>query len=288
MYVKSFVFAVGLVTLTGCAGTLAIPALGLDHPANPWAAAAPVPVAPTVPHSTLRASAKASPQAAMAGMEGMQGMQEMNHGPMQGMDHGSMQGMDHGSMEGMEGMQGMSHGAHVDEHGEPAAGRPGTENQVDRTVKVAVFDAMRYKPQSLTVKPGETIRFVVTNAGKIRHEFVIATAEEQREHDAMMRKMPNMVHHDPNALTLAPGDTKTLSWQFGQPGTVQFACHVPGHYQAGMIGKVTVGTAGTPSEAQMKMNMDDMQGMGQGSMQDMKGMQRMKDMKSMEGMHHGH
>jgi hypothetical protein len=136
MYVKSFVFAVGLVTLTGCAGTVAIPALGLDHPANPQAAAAPLPPVPTLPESSSAAVAQVSPHAGVAGIDhgstgGMQGRRETNHGAkqgmldmdvaqdsmegmghgsMKGMDHGSMRGMDQGSMPGMKGMKGRHHG----------------------------------------------------------------------------------------------------------------------------------------------------------------------------------
>ncbi len=291
MYVKPFLLAAGLLAVAGCAGNVTIPSLSLDHPANPQAAAAPLPSPPVVPKA----------QKVMADMQGMEGMDHgsmgMNHGSMQGMqgmDNGAMQGMDHGSMKGMDGMnmaegsmEGMEqegHGAHEhgDEHGPSAAGQPGDENKVDRTVEVTAHDTMSYKPQSLVVKPGETIRFAVTNAGKIRHEFVIGTVEEQREHEQMMAQMPNMVHEDPNAVTLEPGDTKSLVWQFSNPGVVEFACHVPGHYPAGMVGKVQVATAGTTSEDQPKMNMDDMQGMDHGSMKDMEGME------GMEGEQHAH
>lgn len=181
-------------------------------------------------------------------------MQGMNHGPMRGMDHGSsIPGMDHGSMQGMQGMEGMPNaesGAHEHGHGASAAGRPGSEQRVDRTVEVTALDTMRFKPVALIVKPGETVRFVVTNAGKIRHEFVIGTPAEQRAHEQMMQQMPNMEHEDPNALTLAPGETKTLVWRFSEAGAVELACHVPGHYRAGMVSTVDVKPAAGPAKGQ--------------------------------------
>jgi uncharacterized cupredoxin-like copper-binding protein len=120
-------------------------------------------------------------------------------------------------------------------------GRPGKADQVQRTIEVKALDTMRYDPQTFTVKAGETIRFVVTNVGRLKHEFIIGDPAEQRAHAEMMKKMPGMEHEDPNALNLEPGETKTLIWQFGQAGVVEVACHVPGHYEAGMVAQVKVG-----------------------------------------------
>ena len=130
------------------------------------------------------------------------------------------------------------------EHGHASkhanVGQPGKADQVQRTIEVKALDTMRYDPQTFTVKAGETIRFVVTNVGRLKHEFVIGDPAEQRAHAEMMKKMPGMVHEDPNALSLEPGETKTLIWQFGQAGVVEVACHVPGHYEAGMVAQVKV------------------------------------------------
>jgi uncharacterized cupredoxin-like copper-binding protein len=261
-FLSGLLAGTGMLFVTGCASNVELPKLGDNHPANPQAAAAPLPPPPTIPE----AQKGMEDMQRMRGMEGMQGMQGM-----QGMNHGSMQ-----RMEGMEGMSNAEHGAHehADEHGASAAGRPGDESRIDRMVKVTAYDTMRYKPQTLTVEPGETIRFVVTNAGKIRHEFVIGTAKEQHEHEEMMKQMPHMMHEDQNALTLEPGETKPLIWQFGKAGLVEFTCHVLGHYPAGMVSKVFVGTAGAPSKAQPKANMDDMQGIDH----DMQGMDHSKHM----------
>lgn len=120
-------------------------------------------------------------------------------------------------------------------------GQPGKADQVQRTIEVKALDTLRYDPQTFTVKAGETIRFVVTNVGQLKHEFIIGDPAEQRAHAEMMKKMPGMVHEDPNALSLEPGETKTLIWQFGQAGVVEVACHVSGHYEAGMVAQVKVG-----------------------------------------------
>jgi uncharacterized cupredoxin-like copper-binding protein len=102
------------------------------------------------------------------------------------------------------------------------------------------LDTMRYAPAKLTVKSGQTVRFIITNAGKLKHEFAIGDAEEQRQHAEMMKRIPAMTYEHGNAVSLEPGVTKELVWQFGKPGTFEIACHIPGHYEAGMHAIVTV------------------------------------------------
>lgn len=142
-------------------------------------------------------------------------------------------------MRDMPGMQGMP-GMH--EHREHFTfGAPADPAKADRTVKVTALDTMRFKPASVRVRAGETVKFVVTNRGKLRHEFVIGDATEQREHAREMKAMPGMtMHDDANGVSLAPGQTKTIAWRFARPGTVLLACHEPGHYEAGMVARVTV------------------------------------------------
>ncbi|WP_420809760.1 cupredoxin domain-containing protein [Herbaspirillum robiniae] len=144
------------------------------------------------------------------------------------------------------GMAGMEHGAHS--HGADAAdasaiGRPGKAGQAARTVRVDMSDGMRFSPASVQVRQGETIRFVVTNSGKLRHELVLGSADELKAHYAAMLKNPDMEHADANQITLDGGKRGELLWQFDQAGTVQFGCLQPGHYDAGMKGSVTVASA---------------------------------------------
>ena len=123
--------------------------------------------------------------------------------------------------------------------GEPAKGSP------DRQIKVSMRDTMRFvfEPGLNSLGHGETIEFVVTNHGVIQHEFSIGNAEDQVMHAEMMRRMPNMVHQDPNTVSLASGETARLSWRFMGDDTVVFACNVPGHFEAGMKHVLPIGSA---------------------------------------------
>lgn len=121
-----------------------------------------------------------------------------------------------------------------------ALGEPGKAAKATRTVEVKMSDAMRFEPSSIQVKKGETIRFVIRNEGKIKHEMVLGTTSEFKEHAAMMQKMPNKKHADPNAVVLEAGKTGELVWQFTKVGTFDFACLQPGHFEAGMKGKINV------------------------------------------------
>jgi len=124
--------------------------------------------------------------------------------------------------------------------GDAAAGRPGDPAKVSRTVKITMDDTMRFTPSRISVKAGETIRFFVVNTGRLRHEMVIGSKEELKEHAAQMRRMPNMQHAEPNQISLAAGQRGGLVWQFDKPGNVTFACLQPGHMESGMVGKIEV------------------------------------------------
>jgi uncharacterized cupredoxin-like copper-binding protein len=119
-------------------------------------------------------------------------------------------------------------------------GKPGDPAKVTRAVEVEMNDEMRFKPASIQVKRGETIRFIVRNTGKLKHEMVLGTIKELKEHAELMRKFPEMEHDDPNQVVVEPGKTGELVWQFTRAGTFDFACLVPGHFEAGMVGKVQV------------------------------------------------
>lgn len=120
-------------------------------------------------------------------------------------------------------------------------GSPGNESEVTRSVDITAAD-MRFSPDRLEVKQGETIKFTVTNAGKLRHEFAIGDRASQRAHELMMKKMPGMKHgDDPETITLEPGQTKSIVWKFDKrpAAPLEFACHEQGHYEAGMKIAVT-------------------------------------------------
>jgi uncharacterized cupredoxin-like copper-binding protein len=123
---------------------------------------------------------------------------------------------------------------------ETAFGREGDPKKVSRTITVDMSDEMRFKPVQLTVKQGETIRFRVKNSGKVMHEMVLGTMAELKEHAELMKKHPGMEHEEPYMAHVAPGRTQTMVWQFTKPGEFCYGCLVPGHLEAGMIGKLTV------------------------------------------------
>lgn len=120
-----------------------------------------------------------------------------------------------------------------------AFGEPGKADAVSRTVAVTAQD-MRYSMRSLEVKPGETIRFVITNKGPSKHEFVIGNRAFHANHIKEMEAMPDMPMDEANSVDVAPGKTKSLIWRFTRPGVYMFGCDIPGHFQAGMSGTITV------------------------------------------------
>lgn len=121
-----------------------------------------------------------------------------------------------------------------------AWGAPGKAANVTRTIKVDMIDAMRFLPDTITVKEGEVIRFVVTNSGHMLHEMVIGTPEKLKEHAAMMAKSPGMQHEAPYLAHVAPGKTGEIIWNFNRAGSFEYACLIAGHYEAGMRGTLVV------------------------------------------------
>jgi len=128
-------------------------------------------------------------------------------------------------------------GMHQDTHG-AGYGKAGDPAKVSRTVGVSMDDTMRFTPDRMSVKAGETIRFFIKNSGKLPHEMVLGTPSELKEHAEMMRSMPAMKHAAPNMIALAPGQRGGIVWQFDKAGEVDFACLVPGHMEAGMVGTI--------------------------------------------------
>lgn len=109
-----------------------------------------------------------------------------------------------------------------------------------RVVTISMDDKMRFTPDTLSFKEGETVRFIVKNQGKLLHELVIGTRAELDAHAAMMEKFPNMAHDEPYMAHVDPGKQGGLVWTFNRPGDFEFACLVAGHFAAGMKGRITV------------------------------------------------
>ncbi len=121
-----------------------------------------------------------------------------------------------------------------------AVGIPGQSADAKRTVNVDMTDAMRFNPSSIKVIKGETVRFVVVNSGKLKHEMVLGSLSDVKKHADMMRKNPEMEHAEENMVSVEPGKSGELIWKFTTSGKVDFACLQPGHFEAGMKGKVAV------------------------------------------------
>ncbi len=121
-----------------------------------------------------------------------------------------------------------------------AWGQQGDPRKASRTITVDMRDTMRFSPSFLSVKRGETVRFKITNAGKIMHEFVLGTKAEIEKHADLMKKFPHMEHDDPYMAHVKPGAAGEIVWTFTQPGEFVFACLLPGHFEAGMKGTILV------------------------------------------------
>ena len=119
-------------------------------------------------------------------------------------------------------------------------GIAGDAKAAKRTVQFSMSDNMRFTPNRLQVKQGETLRLVVKNRGKVMHEFVLGTPKELEEHAAMMIKFPEMEHDEPYMAHVPPGRTGQIIWTFNRAGEFDFACLIAGHYAAGMVGKINV------------------------------------------------
>ncbi len=123
---------------------------------------------------------------------------------------------------------------------ETAFGRSATADKATRTVTITMSDTMRFSPRSLQVRRGDTVRFVVKNEGKAMHEMVLGTMDELKQHAELMRKHPGMEHDEPYMAHVAPGKRETIVWQFTKAGDFYYGCLIPGHFEAGMMGKIVV------------------------------------------------
>ena len=140
---------------------------------------------------------------------------------------------------------------HEHEHGDSAAHRhveeaaPTPTSQVGaaaalRTVVIDTDDSFRFAPAHWEAKEGEALRLVLINSGKVRHELVIGQEKELADHAKLMREAPHGHHHTDNAVSVEPGQAAVLPWSFKTPGTWGMACFEPGHFEAGMVGQITV------------------------------------------------
>lgn len=139
----------------------------------------------------------------------------------------------------------LASGNHAGGHGEAmAVGEPGKKTNATQTIRITMKETedgkMIFTPSTFKVRKGQTVVFAIKNDGELDHEFVLDQEDKIIEHKAAMEKFPEMEHDDPNAIRLEPGKSGEIIWKFTNDGTFKIACLVPGHYDAGMHGDVTV------------------------------------------------
>lgn len=144
-----------------------------------------------------------------------------------------------------EGPAGHSHGhGHGEGHGESfSAGEPGNPKKPAKIVQVTMGESdgkMLFVPARVEIKKGEQIKFVLRNNGELDHEFVLANAADNLKHAEAMKKNPDMEHEEPNGRQLAPKKTSEMVWKFTKTGEFEYACLIPGHREAGMVGTILV------------------------------------------------
>ena len=128
-------------------------------------------------------------------------------------------------------------------HAHFSAGVPGDPRKPARVIEVLMKESdgtMSYVPDRVEVKRGEQVRFVIRNVGALAHEFVLASTADNLKHAALMQKYPDMEHDDPNGKTVQPKGSSEILWRFTKRGEFEFGCLIPGHREAGMLGKVLV------------------------------------------------
>jgi uncharacterized cupredoxin-like copper-binding protein len=113
-------------------------------------------------------------------------------------------------------------------------------SKAQRTVEIRMTDDMKFTPSHLDVHEGETLRLRAVNRGQVMHEIVIGTREELTAHAEMMKKHPGMEHDEPYMAHVSPGQRGDIVWTFNRSGDFEFACLIPGHFEAGMRGTVRV------------------------------------------------
>jgi len=122
-------------------------------------------------------------------------------------------------------------------------GSAAPQAEPDRTVEIVARDDMSFEPESVAIRAGETVRFVVRNVGDMQHSFTLGSPAYHRQHDQEMMSMPasdiaSHMQDSSNGIVVQPGTTGELTWRFERGGPIRFACHIPGHYPAGMSGRI--------------------------------------------------
>lgn len=119
-------------------------------------------------------------------------------------------------------------------------GIAGNAKSVKRTIELKMADNMRFTPDRIEIKQGETVRISLSNTGQVLHELVLGTEPVLAEHAALMKRFPGMEHDEPYMAHVPAGKSGEIIWTFNRPGEFDFACLIAGHFEAGMVGKIIV------------------------------------------------
>ena len=139
-------------------------------------------------------------------------------------------------------------------------GEKGDAKDIDRVIEIKMYDNY-YEPNLITVKKGETIKFIITNLGEMVHEYNIGTKEMHIKHQPEMQKLidheiisfdkidkkkmkemskkdHSLAHSHSNSIMLEPQAQGQIIWKFSKDIELEMACNIPGHYESGMVGKI--------------------------------------------------
>lgn len=134
-------------------------------------------------------------------------------------------------------------GAKGHTHSKFNAGTPGDPKKPFRVIEMTAKETdkgMAFEPAKIVVEQGEQIKFVISNVGELDHEFMLDSLEANKKHAIAMQKNPEMEHDDPNGKRIVSKKQADMVWKFSKLGTFEYACLIPGHYEAGMKGVVEV------------------------------------------------
>jgi uncharacterized cupredoxin-like copper-binding protein len=146
----------------------------------------------------------------------------------------------------------------TDQDEKSATGTAGTmtgaaEAMTEATGETVVVEASEFKfaPSTIRIPAGKPVKVVLNNGGNIEHEIlirdlsvkIVATETSHDMHsagEAGMRAMSEHVKAGRFHVHAGPGGEASEVMQADAAGTYDFACEIPGHKEAGMVGRIEV------------------------------------------------
>jgi plastocyanin len=118
----------------------------------------------------------------------------------------------------------------------PASAGPGASGFVvgtaaaPRVVRIIAGPGLRFYPDVVPILAGETITFEVTTMGMTTHEFMVGPSAD----------VAADTEGTPEVADIGIMQTKSVTYTFTGSGPFAFACHAPGHFEAGMKGTIAI------------------------------------------------